>query len=147
MSVNICFHTIKEKRPKHHQKIIWLSQVNSFQLTGFDPREINVEYQWTELNENDEETGNSYCFDKNDLSINETMLINEWLTDLYTPSTSQKIKNKIDILFKDHIIEENTLKIKYRLDILFDGYIVEENTLWCSVEEYWKSFENHLKGI
>lgn len=105
MSVDIHFYTIAERRPKHQEKIIWLSEVNSFHLTGFDPREIEVEYQWTEIDDEGYETGGAISYNGYDLIGN------------------------------------------FRLDIMFDGYIVQDKTLWCPVKEYWKSFENHLKGV
>ena len=48
MPVTITFHKVSEKKPEHGQSIIWLQNTSSFGYQGFNPREVDVEYQWTE---------------------------------------------------------------------------------------------------
>ena len=48
MPVAITFHKVSEKKPEHGQSIIWLQNTTSFGYQGFNPREVDVEYQWTE---------------------------------------------------------------------------------------------------
>ncbi len=58
MPVNLSFNKISEKKPEHGQIVIWLQEISSFGHQGFELREIEVEYQWTEFDE-DGDTGNS----------------------------------------------------------------------------------------
>ena len=45
MPVTITFHKVSEKKPEHGQSIIWLQDTTSFGYQGFNPREVDVEYQ------------------------------------------------------------------------------------------------------
>ena len=67
MSVTIKFHTISEKVPAHGQTIIHLRQTSSFGFQGFEPHEVEVEYQATEIDE-DGETGNAVCWNPEDFA-------------------------------------------------------------------------------
>ena len=63
MSVTITFHRISEKKPEHQEDIIWLRKTSCFDMIGFEPREIQAEYQWTTLDQNGEPDGNAYCYE------------------------------------------------------------------------------------
>ena len=67
MPVTITFHKVSEKKPEHGQSIIWLQNTSSFGYQGFNPREVVVEYQWTEYFLADKvATGNSICYNYGD---------------------------------------------------------------------------------
>ncbi len=59
MPITISFHKLSEKKPKHQEDIIWLQQTSSFGYTGFDPRNIQAEYQWTEFDDDGNDTGSA----------------------------------------------------------------------------------------
>ena len=63
MSVTITFHTLKEKKPAHQESIIWLQKSGSFGFTGYNPRERTVTYDWAEVDEKGQHTGNYCCYD------------------------------------------------------------------------------------
>mgnify|MGYP003345377661 CR=1 FL=1 len=90
MPVTITFNKTSEKKPENQESIIWLRTTSSFGYQGFEPREVDVEYQWTELDEDGYETGNSYTFESNeDFSNNEKM--------------------RLDLLFDGYIAAPNDL--------------------------------------
>jgi len=62
MSVTITFHTVAEKVPNHGQEIIWLRKTSSFGYDGFEPQQVEVEYQLTELDEDGEDSGNAWSW-------------------------------------------------------------------------------------
>lgn len=70
MPVTITFHKVSEKKPEHGQSIIWLQNTSSFGYQGFNPRDVDVEYQWTEYfladNNNKVATGNAICYNHGD---------------------------------------------------------------------------------
>ena len=66
MAIQITFYRISEKKPKHNDEIIWLKPTGSFGYYGFEPREITVEYSWTEVDEKGSETGNQCCYSEED---------------------------------------------------------------------------------
>lgn len=67
MPVTITFHKVSEKKPEHGQSIIWLQNTSSFGYQGFNPREVDVEYQWTEYFLADKvATGNAICYNHGD---------------------------------------------------------------------------------
>ena len=63
MSVTITFHRISEKKPDHQEDIIWLRKTSCFDMSGFKPREIQAEYQWTALDSDGYPSGNAYCYE------------------------------------------------------------------------------------
>lgn len=63
MSVTITFHRISEKKPEHQEDIIWLRKTSCFDMLGFEPREIQAEYQWTALDDEGSPNGNAYCYE------------------------------------------------------------------------------------
>ena len=63
MSVTITFHRISEKKPDHQEDIIWLRKTSCFDMSGFKPREIQAEYQWTALDSDGYPSGNVYCYE------------------------------------------------------------------------------------
>ena len=63
MSVTITFHRISEKKPEHQEDIIWLRKTSCFDMSGFKPREIQAEYQWTALDSDGYPSGNAYCYE------------------------------------------------------------------------------------
>lgn len=66
MSVTITFHRISEKKPEHQEDIIWLRKTSCFDMIGFEPREIQAEYQWTALDEDGCANGNAYTYEGED---------------------------------------------------------------------------------
>lgn len=62
MPVTITFHRLSEKQPSHGEDIIWLQSRGSFGYTGFEPRQIVVEYSW-QLLEGGEYNGTSCCYE------------------------------------------------------------------------------------
>lgn len=68
MPVNLTFNTVTEKKPEHGQTIIWLQTTSSFDYAGFNPREVEVEYQYTEYQISHDghkiATGNAIVYDK-----------------------------------------------------------------------------------
>jgi hypothetical protein len=63
MAIQFTFHRISEKKPKHHDKIVWLKNTTSYGIIeSFEPREIIVEYCWLEIDEHDEYTGVQYYY-------------------------------------------------------------------------------------
>lgn len=65
MPVTMTWYTVAEKKPDHDQSIIWLKVTSSFDSYGFDPREITVEYQWSEVDEQGD-TGSAVCYEHGD---------------------------------------------------------------------------------
>lgn len=95
MPVTITFHKISEKKPKHMEDIIWLRNTSSFGNSGFEPREIQAEYQWTSLDENGWEDGLSFTYEEGDDEI------------LFEEHENMRL----DILFDGYIVKDDTLWI------------------------------------
>ena len=56
-----------KRNQNHGQSIIWLQNTSSFGYQGFNPREVDVEYQWTEYFLADKvATGNAICYNCGD---------------------------------------------------------------------------------
>ena len=67
MAVQITFYRISEKKPKHHDVIIWLKNTTSYgTIESFEPREIKVTSCWFEVDGDGEYTGNQYCYSDED---------------------------------------------------------------------------------
>lgn len=62
MPITMTWNLVSEQAPKHQENIIWLRVASSFDSYGFEPREVEVEYMWAELNEDNLETGNCVCY-------------------------------------------------------------------------------------
>lgn len=103
MPVSFTFYSLVERQPEHLEEVVWMRPVNACGSEGFDPRQIQVEYSWAELDENGWDTGTSFC---------------------YSEET------------KDHFSSD-----KYRLDILFDGNVGDTGTYWCSIDDYFDTFD------
>lgn len=93
MPVTITFYKISEKKPKHQEDIIWLRNTSSFDMEGFEPREIQAEYQWTELDEDGEPNGNGFIYESE-----------EDLKDFENPDSV-----KLDILFDGYVATDDFL--------------------------------------
>lgn len=65
MPVTMVWNIAAEKKPAHGENIIWLKVQSSFGSWGFEPREITVEYQWVEVDE-DGDTGSAVCYEPGD---------------------------------------------------------------------------------
>lgn len=92
MPVTLKFYKLSEKKPKHLEDIIWLEGCGSFGSFGFNPREIKVEYSWTELDEAGFDSGNSYCYDE------------KYLKDFNNDALF-----RLDILFDGNVGDDDTL--------------------------------------
>lgn len=66
MPVTMTWNIVNEKVPAHDQNIIWLKVVSSLDSYGFDPREITVEHQWSEVDVNGYDTGSAVCYEHGD---------------------------------------------------------------------------------
>lgn len=62
MSVSITFYRVSEKMPEHGQDVIWLQPTSSFGYDGYVPRQIQIEYQWTLLDEGGDYSGGCRLF-------------------------------------------------------------------------------------
>jgi hypothetical protein len=96
MPVTITFHKVSEKKPEHGQSIIWLQNTSSFGYQGFNPREVDVEYQWTEYFLADKvSTGTAICYNHGD----------------ETPEPENGMFYEISIIAGDQELEPNDLWI------------------------------------
>lgn len=94
MPVTITFHKVSEKKPEHGQSIIWLQNTTSFDYQGFNPREVDVEYQWTEYFLADKvATGTAICYNHGD----------------ETPEPENGVFYEISIIAGDQELEPNDL--------------------------------------
>ena len=75
MPVTITFHTFKEKQPKHQDSVIRLCKTSSFDMEGFNPREVTVEYMWEEIDETGSATGIDCCYHEGDKQENGYRLV------------------------------------------------------------------------
>ena len=66
MPVTMTWNLFSEKKPTHGQSVIWLQITSSFDAWGFRPRELTVEYQWSELDEDGYDTGNGAWYEEGD---------------------------------------------------------------------------------
>lgn len=66
MPVTMTWSTLGEKIPAHGQDIIWLQVTSSFDAWWFSPRELTVEYQWSELDKDGSDTGNGVWYKEGD---------------------------------------------------------------------------------
>lgn len=66
MPVIMTWNTMSEKNPAHGQSIIWLQVTSAFDSYGFQPRELTVEYQWSEFDEQGYDTGVALCYEEGD---------------------------------------------------------------------------------
>lgn len=74
MPVTMTWNVAAEKKPAHNQMIIWLKISSSFDSWGFDPREVTVEYQWSEVDEYGD-TGSSVCYEEGDEPLEHHRLV------------------------------------------------------------------------
>jgi hypothetical protein len=93
MPVTITFYKLSEKKPEHLEDIIWLRKTSCFNMQGFEPREIQAEYQWTALDEDGTPNGNAYCYEGG-----------EDIKDFQNPDSVQ-----LDILFDGYIATDDFL--------------------------------------
>lgn len=66
MPVTLTFYTMSEKTPEHGQAIIYLRKGYSFDMPYFEPQECEVEYQWLEVDEEGDQTGNAVIYTPGD---------------------------------------------------------------------------------
>jgi hypothetical protein len=71
MPVTITFHKVSEKKPEHQQSIIWLKTTYSFGYQGFEPREIQADYVWENVDEDGRINGCAACFDPETEDVND----------------------------------------------------------------------------
>lgn len=66
MPVTMTWNLFSEKRPAHHEQIIWLQTTSAFDGWGYNPREICVEYCWVEMDDDGYANGISYIYEEGD---------------------------------------------------------------------------------
>lgn len=66
MAIQFTFYRVSEKKPKHNEEIIWLKSTSVFAYYGFEPKEVTVEYCWSEVDETGTPTGNQCCYSEED---------------------------------------------------------------------------------
>lgn len=66
MSVTMTWKVFGEEKPKHEQDIIWLRVRGDYGFFGFEPREVTVEYQWEEIDDEGYLTGVGIIYTEGD---------------------------------------------------------------------------------
>ena len=66
MPVTFTFHKISEKKPEHHQQIVWMHPVQNFDSYGFEPRYCSVAYIWSEIDDEGDDTGSTIRYNPED---------------------------------------------------------------------------------
>jgi len=112
--IQIPFYTTEEKSPSHNQFIIILVGRTSFDMTGFEPRQVNVEYSWEGYDNEGEHTGTSACFN--------------------AETESHKKLGDLVLFGLD-------LGTTYKLEWQADGLRSEDIAFWVPEEEYWEALE------
>ena len=62
MTKTLTFYTIAERTPKHDEIIVWLREVGDSFAEGYTLTDCEVEYQWTEVDEDGEDTGSGVVY-------------------------------------------------------------------------------------
>jgi hypothetical protein len=62
MPVTFTFHTIEEKKPKHDQEIVYLRIGSEFGYAFFEPKVLQAEYRWEEIDEDGYPTGDDVIY-------------------------------------------------------------------------------------
>ena len=75
MPVNMTWNLFSEKKPLHGQYVIWLQITSGFGAWGFKPREIVVEYKWSEVDEDGDDIGSSVCYEEGDEPLKDHRLV------------------------------------------------------------------------
>ena len=115
MGVTVTFKDSREELPRYCQDIIYLRRISDvYGASGFDPRQVVVEYVWEELEVDVSYSGNAACFN---------------------PETDGE--------FTPGDISEMPDGSMWKLLIILNGVYVDEDhpVLWITVDDYWNSFD------